>query len=452
MPVLRNIGRLLTCRAPRDQADVSALTGAALAFRDGRVIWVGRERDLPARADDGVAWDAQGKLVLPGLVDAHTHLAFGGWRVEDFVARIRGESYLDIARRGGGIVSTVKKTRAATAEALYARCRGFLQAMLALGVTTVEAKSGYGLDLRTEARVLAVYAALARRGPQRLVPTYLGAHVVPPEYRTRRAGYVALVERAVADLAADGLARFVDVFVEEGAFDVAEARRLAAAARAAGLGLKLHVDQLGAGGGAELAAELGAVSADHLEHTSRRGMTALARAGVVGVCLPLASLYLGSKPAPARALVSAGVPVAIASDFNPGSAPSYHLPLALTLAATQLRLTPAEAVKGATRFAARAVGLEDEVGALEVGKAADFIVIDAPDEDHWLYHFRANATLLTVTGGVARWRAPRFRETDGPRGESASERRQRARERRPPDARGGGRGGAGRSASRQADE
>jgi imidazolonepropionase len=410
MPVLRNIGRLLTCRADGGQGEVHAVRGAALAFREGRVIWVGRERQLPARADDGVRWDAQGRLVLPGLVDAHTHLAFGGWRVEDFVARIRGESYLDIARRGGGIVSTVKKTRAASAEALYARCRAFLKEMLALGVTTVEAKSGYGLDLRTEARVLAVYAALARRGPQRLVPTYLGAHVVPPEHRARRGRYLELVERAIADLASAGLARFVDVFVEEGAFTPAEARRLATAARAAGLGVKLHVDQLGSGGGAELAAELGAVSADHLEHTSRRGMRALARAGVVGVCLPLASLYLGSKPAPARALIAGGVPVAIATDFNPGSAPSHHLPLALMLATTQLRLTPAEAVKGATLFAARAVGLQDEVGSLEVGKAADFVVIDAPDEDHWLYHFRANAALLTAVAGTVRWRAPGFRE------------------------------------------
>ena len=369
------------------------------------MTWVGRERDLPARADDGERWDAQGKLVIPGLVDAHTHLAFGGWRVEDFVARIRGESYLQIARRGGGIVSTVKKTRAATTDTLYTRCRGFCQAMLALGVTTLEAKSGYGLDLRTEARVLAVYGALARRGPQRLVPTYLGAHVVPPEHRARRGRYLDLVERAIPDLAAAGLARFVDVFVEEGAFTPAEARRLAAAARAAGLGVKLHVDQLHAGRGAELAAELRAVSADHLEHVSRRGIAALARAGVVGVCLPLASLYLGSRPAPARDLIAGGVPVAIATDFNPGSAPSHHLPLALTLACTQLRLTPAEAVKGATAHAARAVGLQDQVGSLEVGKLADFAIIDAPDEDQWLYHFRANATLLTAIGGVVRWRA-----------------------------------------------
>jgi imidazolonepropionase len=413
VPVLRNIGRLLTCRAPGGQAEVFPVRGAALAFRGSRLSWIGRERDLPAREDDGESWDAQGKLVLPGLCDAHTHLAFGGWRVEDFLARLEGDSYQQIARRGGGIASTVKKTRASDSESLYDRCRLFLRSMLALGVTTVEAKSGYGLDVRTEARVLAVYAALCRRGPQRLVPTYLGAHVMPAEYRSRRGRYLELVERAVPELAAAGLARFVDVFVGEGAFSPAEARRLAAATRAAGLGLKLHVDQLGEDRGAELAAELKAVSADHLEHVSRRGIAALAAAGVVGVLLPIASLYLGGGLAPARSLIRAGVPLAIATDFNPGTAPSYHLPLALLLAVTQLRLTPAEAVKAATLLAARAVGLEKQVGSLEVGKSADFVVIDSPDEDHWLYHFRGNATLLTAISGVVRWRAPGFRESRG---------------------------------------
>lgn len=406
--VLRNIGRLCTCRAAGGQGAVHAIPRAALAFADGRITWVGPEARLPARFARGEQLDAGGHLVIPGLVDAHTHLAFGGWRADDFVARIRGESYQQIARRGGGIMSTVRRTRAASAEALYDRARGFLAQMLALGVTTVEAKSGYGLDEATEGRVLAVYAALAQRGPQRLVATYLGAHVIPPPYRERRERYLATVKRSIAGLAEAGLARFVDVFVEEGAFTADEARALAAAAQAAGLGVKLHVDQLSAGRGAELAAELGAVSADHLEHVSRKGMGALRRAGVVAVSLPLASMYLGSRPLPARALIEAGVPVAVATDFNPGTAPSYHLPLAMTLAATQQRMTPAEVLKGATLFAARAVGMEDEVGSLEVGKAADFAVIDAVDEDHWLYHFRPNANLLTAIAGAPRWQAPGF--------------------------------------------
>jgi imidazolonepropionase len=410
MPVLKNIGRLATCRAGGGQGDLHAIAGAALAFRDGRITWVGRERDLPAREAVGETWDAQGKLVVPGLVDAHTHLAFAGWRADEFVARLGGATYQEIARRGGGILSTVRRTRAAKADALYARCRGFLREMLALGVTTVEAKSGYGLDVPTEARLLAVYAALDRRGPVRIVPTYLGAHVVPPEHRRDRARYVRLVCEAAGFFAQEQLARYVDVFVDEGAFTVAEARAIFAAARAAGLGCKLHADQLGARGGAELAAEVGAVSADHLEHVSKRGVRALAKAGVVAVSLPIAALTLGKPPLPARTLISAGVPVAVATDFNPGSAPSYHLPLAMTLACTMQRMTPAEALKGATLYAARAVGLDADIGALAPGKAADFAVIDAPDEDHWLYHFRANACLLTAIAGVPRFRARGFRE------------------------------------------
>jgi imidazolonepropionase len=402
MPVLKNIGRLATCRAAGGQADVHAVASAALAFRGGRVTWAGPERDLPASEDDGAAWDAQGRLVVPGLVDAHTHLAFGGWRAGEWVERLRGVPYAEIARRGGGIASTVKATRAMDQAALLARCRGFLDGMLALGVTTVEAKSGYGLDEATERRTLEVYRELGAVGAPRVVPTYLGAHVVPPEHRASREAYVALVERMVPALAKEGLARFVDVFVEDVAFGPADARRVLAAAKAAGLGRKLHADQLGAGGGAELAAEFGAASADHLEHVSEAGIAALAKAGTVAVALPIATLHLGTPPMPARKLLDAGVAVAVASDFNPGTAPSYHLPLAMSLACSMLKLTPSEALKGATLFAARATGVESEVGSLEPGKAADFVVVDAPDEDHWLYHFQANAARLVAVDGVAR--------------------------------------------------
>jgi imidazolonepropionase len=240
----------------------------------------------------------------------------------------------------------------------------------------------------------------------RLVPTFLGAHVVPPEFRDDRAGYLALLESLLPMIAAEELARFCDVFVEQSAFSPDEARRLLRAAERHGLGAKLHADQLSAGGGAELAAEVGAVSADHLECASPQGIEAMARAGVVAVSLPLASLYLGQTPFAARRWISAGVPVAVATDFNPGSAPSYHLPLALTLACTLQRMTPAEALKGATRYAARAVGLEDRVGSLEPGKVADIAVLDSPDVSHWLYHFRPNACRLTIAAGEIRWRAP----------------------------------------------
>ena len=406
MPVLTNIALLATCRPEGGQGDIHAVPRAALAWEDGRILWAGPEADLPARLRGGEQVDAGGRLVIPGLVDCHTHLAFAGWRADEFERRLRGESYLEIAAAGGGIAATVQATRAASGAELAARAAGFLEGMLSLGVTTVECKSGYGLDEQSELGLLRVYARLAELGPQRLVPTLLAAHVVPPEYRDRRAAYVALVtHRIIPATAAERLARCCDVFVEASAFTVDEARRILLAGRAAGLAPRLHADQLTAGGGAELAAEVGALSADHLECVSPRGIAALRDAGVVAVSLPLATLYLGQRPMPARALIEAGVPVAVATDFNPGSAPSWDLPLALMLACTLQRMTPAEALKGATIHAARAAGVAAEAGSLEPGKAADFAVIDAPDVNQWLYQFRPNACVETVIGGVTRWRA-----------------------------------------------
>ncbi|HKT59997.1 MAG TPA: imidazolonepropionase [Gemmatimonadales bacterium] len=408
--LLDNIAQLVTCRAEGAQGDIHPIADAALVWDGPTVRWVGPRADLPAEYADARRFDAGGGLVIPGLVDCHTHLAFGGWRAEEFEQRLLGRSYLDIAAAGGGIARTMRLTRAATDEQLAARATGFLRGMLALGVTTAECKSGYGLDRENELRLLRLYRRLAEIQPVRLVPTFLGAHVVPPEFRDDRAGYLALItDQLLPVIGRERLASFCDVFVERSAFTVDEARALFAAARRAGLGAKLHADQLSAGGGAELAAEVGAVSADHLECASDAGIAAMARAGVVAVSLPLASLYLGQTPAPARRWLEAGAAVAVATDFNPGSAPSYHLPFALTLACTLQRMTPAEALKGATIIAARAVGLEHTVGSLEPGKAADFAVIDAPDETHWLYHLRPNACRATVIAGGVAWSAPGFR-------------------------------------------
>ena len=407
MKVLANISQLATCRAEGGQGDIHAISNAAMAWDDGVVEWVGPEKALPAEYRRAERLDAGGRLVIPGLVDCHTHLAFAGWRAEEFEQRIRGQSYLDIARAGGGIASTVRQTRAATEQALRDRAAGFLQQMLALGVTTVECKSGYGLDPDSELKLLRVYRRLAAEQPVRLVPTFLGAHVIPPEFRDNRAGYVALlVDRMIPAVVEEQLAVCCDVFVEDSAFSVAEARRILRAGQDSGLAAKLHADQLTSGGGAELAAELGALSADHLEHISEPGIRAMAARGVVAVSLPLASLYLGQPPMPARRLIEGGVAVAVATDFNPGSAPSFHLPLALTLACTLQHMTPAEALKGATIYAARAVGLEASVGSLEAGKSADFAVIDAPDINHWIYHFRPNACVMTVIIGIEHWAAP----------------------------------------------
>lgn len=404
MPLLRNIGLLVQCRPDGRQGELHPIRDAALAWEDDRIAWVGPEADLPAAWRDQPAEDAGRRLVIPGLVDCHTHLAFGGWRADEFEQRALGASYQEIAARGGGIVSTMARTRALGLEALVDRCRGFLREMAALGVTTVEAKTGYGLEETAELRLLEVYARLGREAPQRIVPTLLAAHVVPPEYRERREAYLELVTERIIP-AARGRARFCDVFVEEGAFSVAEGRRILQAGLAAGLRPKLHADQLSDSGGAALAAELGAASADHLEHTGPDGIAAMAAAGVVAVSLPLATLYLRQPPMPARAFLDAGVGVAVATDFNPGSAPSFHLPLAMTLACTLQRMTPAEALKGATIVAAHAVGVEQECGSLEAGKSADFAVIDAPDVNHWLYHFRANACVRTVARGRTIWNA-----------------------------------------------
>jgi imidazolonepropionase len=404
MKILANIGQLATCRPQGDQAEIHVIADGALAWDEtGTITWAGAERELPREYRGAERLDAGGRLVIPGLIDCHTHLAFAGWRADEFVQRSQGRTYLEISRAGGGILSTVRQTRAASEAQLLARASRFLQEMLALGVTTVECKSGYGLDEDTELKLLRVYRQLAAEQPVRVVATFLGAHVVPPEFRARREEYLdLLIERMIPRVARDHLATCCDVFVEESAFSVPEAARILRAATAAGLAGKLHADQLSPGGGAELAAELGALSADHLECVSDPGIHAMAAAGVVAVGLPLASLYLGQSPMPARRLIAAGVPVAIASDFNPGSAPSYHLPFALTLACTMLHMTPAEALKSATIYAAKAVGRERSVGSLEPGKLADFAVIDASDVDHWLYHLRPNACVMTVIEGIPR--------------------------------------------------
>ena len=380
------------------------LRDAALAWDGDRITWVGPAVAIPSGFASVPVEDADGRAVFPGLVDCHTHLAFGGWRADEFELRIQGATYLDIAARGGGIASTVRQTRAASEAELEARAGRWLAAMRELGVTTVECKSGYGLDRDTELRLLRVYQRLALSQPSRIVPTYLGAHVVPVEYRERRAEYVRFViEEMIPAVAAGRLAECCDAFVERSAFSVEEARAILQAGVAAGLRPKLHADQLSDGGGAKLAAEVGALSADHLEHISDAGVAAMAAAGVVAVSLPLATMYLNQPPMPARRLIDAGVAVAVATDFNPGSAPSFHLPFALTLACTLQRMTPAEALKGATVYAARALGREAEVGSLEAGKYADFAVFDVPDVTQWLYHLQANACVRTVIGGETVW-------------------------------------------------
>ena len=400
MTVLRNISQLATCPADSAQQDAGLIEQAALVFNDRKIVWVGRERDLPSLYADQDSVDCGQKLVIPGLIDCHTHLCFGGWRGDEFEKRLQGQSYQDIANSGGGIQSTVAATRAAGVEQLVAKALSALEGMLDLGVTTIECKSGYGLEQDAEIKQLQVYRQLDKQHAIDLVPTFLGAHMVPHEFRQQRKAYVDLLcEVLIPDISRQGLAQFCDVFVEEGAFSIEEARLILATAKECRLGLKVHADQLSNGGGAQLAAEFGAISAEHLEYIDQQGIEALALAGTVAVSLPLASLYLRERYANARLMLDSGVKVAVATDFNPGSAPSYHLPLAMTLACINQQMTPQEVLMGATTVAARAIASERRVGSLSPGFDADITIIDANSVNQWLYHFCANACCGVIKSG-----------------------------------------------------
>lgn len=400
VPVVVNIGRLLPCPLHGRQRDLHPVAGAVLAHCDGIITYAGRREGLPPSLDDGIEFDAGGGLVLPGFVECHTHLLFAGSRAGEFGQRLEGASYMDIARRGGGIQRTVRETRSAGDDALLEQAARTLRRMVASGVTTVECKSGYGLSLGQELRLLRLYRELEALQPARLVATFLGAHVPGPEYRGRKDAYVDLVvNEMLPAVAAERLAAFCDVFVEEGAFTAADARRILFRARDLGLAGKLHVDQLTDMGGGELAAELGVASADHLEHLSDRGIAALASSRVVAVALPLAGFFLKQPPLRARALIDAGIPVAVSTDYNPGTAPSYNMQLALLLACVVQGMTAAEALKGATIMAAKALRLDRETGSLEPGKRADFLVVRAPSEEAFVYEFACHPVADVVIGG-----------------------------------------------------
>lgn len=400
MTILRNIGQLATCPADAVQQDAGLINDAALVFEDHQVSWVGRESELPASFSGHESLDCGRRLVIPGLIDCHTHLCFGGWRGDEFEMRLQGYSYQEIAAAGGGIKSTVTATREQSAEQLLEKAQHSLEGMLDLGITTVECKSGYGLEQATELKQLQIYRQLNDLQPVDLVPTFLGAHMVPAEYAQDREAYIRLLcDVLIPEVSEKKLARFCDVFVEQGAFSLQEAASILRAASQAGLGLKVHADQLSNGGGARLAATVGAVSAEHLEYADLEGIKAMARAGTVAVSLPLASLYLCERYMPARDMLDAGVRVAVATDFNPGSAPSYHLPLAMTLACLNQKMTPQEVIMGATTIAARAISKEKSSGSLLPGFTADIAIIDSNSVNHWLYHFRANACCGVLKSG-----------------------------------------------------
>jgi imidazolonepropionase len=388
----------------------------AVAIWEGRILTVGGLADLeqilgaegyPLEQFDRL--DARGGTVTPGLVDPHTHLLFAGSREGELELRQRGAAYLDILAAGGGILSTVAATRAASAEELAAHGRRWLDEMLSHGVTTVEAKSGYGLDLATELRLLEVAYQLGKEGPIDVVPTWLGAHAVPPEFRSRPDGLEAyvrhLLDEQLPGVAAQGRAVAADVFCEHGVFSADQSRRILTAAASLGLRPRLHADELAPSGGAELAAEIGATTADHLATPSEAGIDALSAAAadgrpVVATLLPATTWFLmKDHHAPARTFIERGVPVAIGTDFNPGTSPTASLPLAMTAACLNLRMTPDEVLAAVTINAALALGLADEIGSLEGGKQADLVIWGVPTSRQIPYWPAADLVRTVVKGG-----------------------------------------------------
>jgi imidazolonepropionase len=398
--VLRN-ATLATC--DRGPSDAGILAGGAVAVEDRRIAWVGPDRELERAVDLELARviDARGGLVTPGLVDSHTHLVFAGERAGEFALRCTGKSYLNVALAGGGIAATTRATNAATDAALLEAATVRARRLLAQGVTTIEVKSGYGLSTEAELRLLRIIQSLAASlwAEVTVVPTVL-AHAVPPERAEDRAAFVReICEVLVPTVAREKLAKHVDAFAEEGAFTIDEARAILAAGKKARLVPHLHADQLTGSGGAELAAELGCASADHLEEVDDAGIAALARAGVVAGLLPLSTAFLGSdRFAPARRLLSAGVPIALATNLNPGSAMSENVGLVLTLACVRLRLSPAEALVAFTSGGARALR-EGDLGRLAPGAQADLVVWGCGSAEHLAWHMAVNHALAVVKRG-----------------------------------------------------
>jgi imidazolonepropionase len=407
LTVLRHAAQLVGAAPPSQLGkagaalrDLALLTDGAIVLRDGLIDWMGPDADLPPLPPDALQIDAARKIILPGLIDSHTHLIFAGSREGEFEQRLQGLSYHEIAARGGGIMSTVRTVRQCSREQLKTLARPRLQQMLRFGVTTVEVKSGYGLTPADERKCLQAIAELNAEGPLELVPTFLGAHAVPAEYCDRRDEYLRLLlDDMLPEVRRSGLAEFCDVFCETGVFSLDESERILRRASELGLRLKLHADELTPLGGAELAVRLGAASADHLLCVTDAGIDALAASGTVATLLPGTAFFLGVPYAPARRLIDRGATVALASDCNPGTCPSENLALVGAMACTQMGMLPAEVVNAMTVNAAVALGRADRVGSLAVGKQADLIVCAVPDYRHLFYHFGVNHVCCVVKRG-----------------------------------------------------
>ena len=409
--LIRNAQQLVTLSSfrsgPRCGAvmeDLGIIEEGAVGVRGGNIVSVGETGEVLSRvklSQGGVEVDATGRVVMPGFVDAHTHPVFIGSREDEFEQRIRGATYQEIARKGGGIRATVRKVREASKEELYETALPRLDRMLEYGTTTIEAKSGYGLSTEAELKLLEVLRDLNKTHPLDVVPTFLGAHEVPDEYRNKKSEYIELIIHNMIPAVAEGkLAEFCDIFCEEGVFDIEESRRILTAARGAGLKVKLHADELSPCGGAELAAEMRATSADHLVAVSERGIKALKAHQVLAVLLPGTTFSLGLREyAPAREMIGEGVPVALATDMNPGSCRTESMAIIMTLACVMMRMTPAEVITAATLNGAYAIERGDSVGSLDVGKKADIVLWDIPQYTYLPYHFGVNLVEMVIKDG-----------------------------------------------------
>ena len=406
---LINIKQLITVSAHggkvktgKAMQDIGIIENGAVLIENDSIRWLGRMEELSMGSlKDADVLDCMNRIVLPGFVDPHTHLVFAGSRENEFAMRSTGLSYQEIASKGGGILNTVNNVRQTTKKDLKKSARKYLNRVLQHGTTTIEIKSGYGLDVDNEIKILEVITELNDEEMITIVSTFLGAHAIPPEFTGNKQGYIRLiVEKMIPYVGKKKLASFCDAFCEKGYFEPNDCRTIISEGMKFGLPPKLHADELTSGGGAELAAELGAVSVDHLEHISDIGIKGLAATGVVGVLLPGVSLFLNHKYAPARKMIDQGVVVALATDFNPGSCMSYSMPMMMTLACTQMQMSPEEAIVSSTLNAAAALNLSHSLGSLEIGKKADLIVLDIPNYKFLPYHFGENHIWRIIKNGV----------------------------------------------------